>query len=116
MNDEEIFQALREELESKQEDWPGGLTPEAELVGQSVDPEEATELEWHIMDPHRGIKPDSECDLGSCRSLPTYYVELLSGRLFFGCEEHVDELIGMKVAKKKKKFEKGIARLSPHKS
>lgn len=81
------------------------MAEEAALIAQSKDPTEYTELEWHIINPPgQRSKTYRECDLGSCQSPYTHHVELLSGKMFFGCEQHVDELIGLRVAGKKGSF------------
>lgn len=49
-----------------------------------------------------GMEQLTEQDLGSCTSDITHYCTFLSGALFFGCEPHVDELLKMRVAQKKK--------------
>jgi hypothetical protein len=108
--DDHIIAALQEEADAaargETEQLPSWLTPESAIVAQSKDPEDYTELDWHITNrPARQGKPDSECELGSCESEASHYVEFLSGTLFFGCEDHVDELLKLRVAKKKKVFE-----------
>jgi hypothetical protein len=105
MTDDQIFEAIQEEA-SELPPEPHGLTSEAAIVAQSKDPVDYTELDWHITNlPARQGKPDSECELGSCENDATHYVQFLSGSLFFGCETHVDELLKMRVAKKKKVFD-----------
>jgi hypothetical protein len=106
MNDQELFEAMAEEATENETKLPFDLTPEFELIAQQVDPAEMNELDLHIVSPQANPgKPDSECDLGSCESEATHHVELLSGKLFFGCSTHVDELVKLRVAKKKRKFE-----------
>lgn len=106
LTDEEIMQAVQEEAADREPETLG-LTPEADLIAQSKDPVDYTELDWHVFNPPaRQGKPDSECELGSCVSEATHYCTFLSGALFFGCRKHVDKLIGMQVAKKKKVFER----------
>jgi len=105
VNDDELIAAIQEDPE-EQPELPGGMTEEAAIVAQSKDPEDFTELDWHIVNPPAAREsPYGECDLGSCEKPPTHYCEMLSGRIFFGCAYHVERLIKMGVAKKKQKFE-----------
>ena len=107
LTDEEIFEALQEEAGELPPELPGGITLEASIVAQRVEIADMTELELHVLNqPCRYSKPDEECELGSCENDASHYVEFLSGTLFFGCEQHIDELVSMRVAKKKKIFEK----------
>jgi hypothetical protein len=88
-----ITESMAEEVADREPQRPGGLTPEAEIVAQSKDPVDFSELDWHITSPQANPgKPDSECELGSCEGEATHHVELLSSKLFFGCSTHVDEL------------------------
>ena len=103
MNDDMIFEAMAEEAAEREPERPGGMTPEAEIIAQSKDPAEFTELEWEIVNPSSGNgKGWHECELGSCEKPITHYLTLLSWRTFFGCEEHVDELVKLKVTRKAK--------------
>lgn len=106
ITDEEIFETLQEEA-AELPDLPCSITPEAAIVAQDADPVDMTELQWEVFNPATGHgKPESECTLGSCENEATHCCTLLSGKLWFGCESHVDELLKMRVAKKKKVFEK----------
>lgn len=106
MSDEQIFDLIREDLDEQPPESAGGLTEEAEIIAQSKDPVDFTELDWHIVNrPTNQGKPDNECEIGSCEKEATHHCEFLSGALFFGCENHVDEMIKLSVAKKKRKFE-----------
>ena len=107
LTDEEIMQALQEEAAELPPELPRGITLEASVIAQRVEIADMTELELHVLNsPVRQDKPDSECELGSCENDATYYCTFLSGTLFFGCAAHVDELVSMGVAKKKKVFER----------
>lgn len=105
LTDEQILDLIQEDAEPLPE-LPGELTEEAAIVAQSKDPVHYTELEWHVVSPPgRQGKPDTECELGSCQRDATHFCEMLSGSLFFGCASHVDTLIKMRVAHKKRKFD-----------
>lgn len=111
MNDDAIFEAVQEEAAENTPATPYDLTPEFEIIAQQVDPAEMNELELHICNPPGPREsPYGECELGSCKKPPSHYVEMLSGRIFFGCEEHVDNLIKMRVAMKKRVFETWAAK------
>ena len=82
------------------------MTEEAAIIAQSKDPVDYTELDWEVVNPSSATGKDfDECELHSCKKEISHYVEFLSGRMFFGCEQHVDELVKMQVARKKQKFE-----------
>lgn len=106
MNDDAIFEAVQEEA-AENPAKPYDMTPEFEVIAQSKDPADFTELEWEIVDPSNANgKGWDECELGSCEKEISHFITLLSGRTFFGCEEHVDELVKLKVTKlKKQKFD-----------
>ena len=107
LSDDAILALIQNDTEPLTE-FPG-LTEEAAIVAQSKDPVDYTELDWHVFNPpSRQGKPDSQCELGSCQRKTTHYCELLSGTLFFGCAKHVNALIKMRVASKKRKFDSRV--------